>query len=320
MAYLVTGGAGFIGSHVAQALLERGDKVIVLDNFNDYYDPKVKRLNAERLQGLPGVEIVEGDVRDAEGIQRLFDTHDITHVAHLAAMAGVRSSVDQTPLYMAVNVTGTMNLLEAARRKNIQNFVFASTSSVYGETQQLPFTENDAADRPLASYPASKRAAEILGHSYHHLFKMNFTALRFFNVYGPAGRPDMMPMRLMHAALDGTEIQVFSDGDIHRDWTYIHDTVKGVVAALDKPLGYELINLGVGEPISLKDFIEIIEELSGREINKRTVPRPLSDPPVTFCNNQKARDLLGFDPQVDVRTGLIKTWEWFRDYMHLAQR
>lgn len=311
MTTLVTGGAGFIGSHVAERLLKQGETVVIIDNFNDYYDPMIKRANAARLSTYPNVVLVEGDIRDVPLVNRLFEEYGITHVAHLAAMAGVRFSVDQVPLYMDVNTTGTMNLLEAARRQKVANFVFASTSSVYGETNKLPFTEDDPADRPLAVYPASKRSGEILAHTYNHLFGMNVTCVRFFNVYGPAGRPDMMPMRLMHAITKGSPIPVFNNGNIHRDWTYIDDTVNGVLAALERPLGYEIINLGVGGPISLNEFIETIEQLAGREAIRIPEPKPLSDPPITYCNNEKARRLLDFNPQVQVKDGLAKTWEWF---------
>ncbi len=312
MAILVTGGAGFIGSHLCRALLDRGETVVAIDNFNNYYDPAIKRANAARLADHPAFTIIEGDIRDTLTVNALFETHDIRRVAHLAAMAGVRESVKQTALYMEVNLNASMNLMEAASRGDVDVFVQASTSSVYGETQRLPFREDDAADRPLAAYPASKRAAEILAHTYHHLHGMNMTVLRFFNVYGPAGRPDMMPMRVMNAVLDGTVIPIFNGGDIHRDWTYIDDTVRGVMAALDRPLGYEVINLGVGAPISLREFIDVIEELSGRQLNTRDVPTPPSDPPITFCDNTRARDLLDFAPQTKVHDGLSKTWDWFR--------
>jgi len=309
---LVTGAAGFIGSHLARALLARGDRVVGIDNFNDYYDPAIKRANAAELAQHPAFSLIEGDIRDVATVEALFAAHDIRRVAHLAAMAGVRESMKQPRLYFAVNVDGTLNLLDAAQRHGCENFVLASTSSVYGETKRLPFNEEDPADRPLAAYPASKRAAELLAHTFHHLYGMNITALRFFNVYGPAGRPDMMPMRVMEAILDGTEIPVFNGGDIHRDWTYIDDTVTGVVAALDRPLGYEIINLGVGAPISLREFIEAIEGLAGRRLNTRSVPTPPTDPPITFCDNSKARRLLGFAPSTPVREGLARTWEWFR--------
>lgn len=316
MVYLVTGGAGFIGSHVAQDLLARDDTVVVLDNFNDYYDPQIKRDNIKRIQH-ENLTVVEGDFRDSALVNKIFADYGITHVAHLGARANVRASMNQVPLYMDVNVTGTMNLLEASKVHEIQQFVFASTSSVYGKTEILPFVESDTADRPLAAYPASKRAAEILAYSYNHLHDMNVTCLRFFNVYGPAGRPDMMPMKLMHATQSGQQMTLFNGGDISRDWTYIDDTVDGVIAALDTSLGYEVINLGVGNPIKLTDFVEIIEEVSGTEINKIAVETPPSDPPITFCNNQKARDLLGFDPQISVQDGLYKTWQWFREFYNI---
>lgn len=314
MTILITGGAGFVGSHLARALLRRGDRVVALDNFNDYYDPAIKRANARDLAQQPGFTLIEGDIRDTAALETLFHEHGVRRVAHLAAMAGVRESMRQPALYLDVNLTGTFNLLEAARRHGVENFVFASTSSVYGETQTLPFVETDAADRPLAAYPASKRAAEILAHTYHHLHQLNVTVLRFFNVYGPAGRPDMMPLRVMNALLDGTEIPLFNGGKLHRDWTYIDDTVQGVIAALDTPLGYEIMNLGVGAPISLREFIDVLEDLSGRTLRTRDVPAPPSDPPITFCDNAKIRRLLGFNPQTRVHDGLAQTWDWFRHW------
>ena len=311
MSTLITGGAGFIGGHLAAALLARGEPVIVLDNFNDYYDPAIKRENAARLREDRNCRLIEGDIRDIALVDSLFAGAGITRVAHMAAMAGVRASVQQPRLYFDVNLTGTLNLLEAAQRAKVQGFVLASTSSVYGNTEALPFVETDTADRPLAAYPASKRAAELLAYAYHNLAGMPITCLRFFNVYGPAGRPDMMPWRLLDAARTGAEIKLFNGGDIHRDWTYIDDTVAGVLAALDTPLGYEIINLGVGAPISLNDFIKVIEALTGKCINTVDAPRPPSDPPITYCDNGKARQLLGFAPAVPVREGLRRTWEWY---------
>lgn len=317
MSYLVTGGAGFVGSHVAEQLLTRGEEVVIIDNFNDYYDPAVKRLNIQRLAAAPKLTVIEGDIRDPDLVPTIFTRYDIRRVAHMAAMAGVRTSMEQVRLYMDVNVNGTLNLLEAARDARVDLFVLASTSSVYGSTTLLPFTETDTADRPLAPYPASKRAAELLAHTYYHIFKMNVTVLRFFNVYGPAGRPDMMPLRLMNAAVNGTTIKLFNSGNLSRDWTYIDDTVNGVLAALERPMGYEIINLGCGNPISMSMFVEIIEEYSGRKIPTENVPAPPSDPAITYCNNEKARRLLGLSPQVDVNEGLRRTWEWFRAYKGL---
>lgn len=314
MAYLVTGGAGFIGSYVAERLLARGETVIALDNFNPYYDPKLKWQNIERLRSYERFHLVEGDIRSEETVTEVFDAYAITHVAHMAAMAGARGSIENAPLYMSINLTGTLNLLEAARRHDVQQFVQASTSTVYGLTPQVPFTETDAADRPLAPYPASKRAAELLAHTYHHLAGMNIIVARLFNVYGPSGRPDMMPLRLMTAAFSGETVKIFNNGDIYRDWTYIDDTAEGIVSALDRPMGYEIINIGCGEPISLREFIAIIEEYAGRPIARVNEPTPPSDPPITFCNNEKARRLLGFNPRTNIRDGLRHTWEWFYEW------
>ena len=311
MATLVTGGAGFIGSALAARLASAGEAVVVLDNFNDFYDPALKRANAARLEAL-GVEIVEGDVRDSDGVERVVANHAIRRIAHLAALANVRASIEQAPLYMQVNAIGSLNVLEAARRGELENVVLASTSSVYGRGERIPFREDDPADRPLASYPASKRAAEILGHSYTNLFGLPVTALRFFNVYGPAGRPDMMPLRLMRAISHGEAVPIFSEGRMERDWTYIDDVVAAVAAAVQRPMGYEVINLGLGAPIPLNDFIETVELLAGRKLIRVDAPAPPSEPPITFCDNAKARRLLDFDPTVPVREGLARTWEWFR--------
>jgi UDP-glucuronate 4-epimerase len=308
---LITGGAGFIGSTLAQALLDQGHSVVLLDNFNDYYDPALKRANVARLRPADRVCLVEGDLRQPADVARAFAALPIDRVAHLAAMAGVRSATP-VEVYGAVNIMGTLHMLEAARQHRVALFVMASTSSVYGETPILPFVETDSADRPLTPYAATKRAAELLGHTYHHLHGMQITVLRLFNVYGPYGRPDMMPMKLFNASQTGAEVLLFNDGELARDWTYVDDTVAGIVQALHTPLGYEVINLGLGSPIRMRAFVEIIEALTGQRLNTRAVPTPPSDPPITFCNNEKARRLLGFDPQVPVAEGLARTWEWFR--------
>ncbi|MCC7450137.1 MAG: GDP-mannose 4,6-dehydratase [Anaerolineae bacterium] len=311
MATLITGGAGFIGSRLAAALQARGEPVVILDNFNDYYDPALKHTNVLQFKADPHVTIVTGDIRDAALIADTFARYDIRRVAHLAAMGGVRKSVGEPILYFDVNLTGTLYLLEAARQHQIEQFVLASTSSVYGKTQRLPFVEDDTADRPLAPYPASKRAAEIAAHSYHHLHKLNITCLRFFNVYGPHGRPDMMPIKVIQAVCDDHPITLFNAGDLSRDWTYIDDIVAGVVAALDRPMGYEIINLGCGSPISMRQFVDYIEQLSQKKIERINVLAPASEPPITYCDNSRARRLLDFVPTVSVKEGLARTWEWY---------
>jgi UDP-glucuronate 4-epimerase len=308
---LITGGAGFVGSRLALSLRTQGERLILLDNFNNYYDPALKRKNVEAFADDPTVTVIEGDIRDQALVDRIVASHGVDRIAHLAAMAGVRMSVEQPHLYFDVNLTGSLNLMEAARKYDVKNFVQASTSSVYGETKRLPFVEEDSADRPLAPYPASKRAAEILAHSYHHLFKLNITCLRFFNVYGPNGRPDMMPLKVMQAITEGQPITLYDGGALGRDWTYIDDIVAGVIAALQRPLGYEVINLGFGAPITMTEFVDIVEELSSRKADRRNVPAPPSEPPLTFCDNSRARRLLGFNPQVPVLEGLTRTWEWY---------
>jgi UDP-glucuronate 4-epimerase len=313
MTTLITGGAGFIGSHLAQALRARGEAAVLLDNFNDYYDPALKRVNVARLADDPGVTVIEGDVRNATLVNQVVADHGIRRIAHLAGMAGVRSSVEAAALYFDVNVTGSLNLLEAARTHGIEQFIQASTSSVYGSTTRIPFVEDDAADRPLAPYPASKRAAEVLAHSYHHLFGLNVTCLRFFNVYGPRGRPDMMPIKVIKAISEDRPITLFSGGQISRDWTYIDDVVAGIAAALEHPLGYEILNLGFGAPLSMTEFVDIIEELSGKAAIRVNAPTPPSDPPITFCDNSRIRRLLGFAPTVPVQNGLARTWRWYNE-------
>ncbi len=311
MSILITGGAGFIGSHLARALLERGETVLALDNFSDYYDPSIKRRNVAELALYPRFRLVEADIRKPKKLHKVFERYDIRRVVHLAAMPGVRRSIHEPILYTEVNLNGTLHVLEAARAHGVEQFVLASTSSVYGKTPRLPFEESDPCDRPLAAYPASKRAAELIAHTYHHLHGMNITVLRFFNVYGPAGRPDMMPMRIMQALVEGTPIPIFDEGRLERDWTYIDDTVQGVIAALERPLGYAIINLGVGAPISLRAFIAHLEALSGRKLRTENVPTPPSEPPITYCDNRRAWELLGFAPQVRLEEGLARTWAWF---------
>ena len=311
--FLVTGAAGFIGSHTAIRLLERGDHVVGLDNFNDYYDPARKRSNLQDVRTAAKASgtftFVEGDIRNRALLAELFQAQPLTGVAHLAAMAGVRSSVEDPWLYYDCNLTGTLNLLDAAHRFNSPNFVFASTSSAYGNTKEIPFVETATADRPLAPYPASKRAAELLGHSYHHMQGLDFTALRFFTVYGPRGRPDMMTYKILEAIRTGESMPLFNGGNMHRDWTFVADVVSGIVAALDTRLGYEVINIGRGEPVQVADFIKLFEQLAGKRAPFEVQPMMKADVDFTFANIDKARTLLGYDPQVSVEEGVRRFYE-----------
>lgn len=311
MKVLVTGAAGFIGSHLAAKLAQRGDEVVGLDNFNDYYDPAKKRANAQRLQQYPNFRMIEADIRDRQRMFTIFEAEQFEAVAHLAAMAGVRNAVKHPDLYVEVDLNGTQHLMDAGRANGIGNFVFASTSSVYGHTQRIPFVESDPCDRPLQPYAAAKRAAEILGHSYHHLYGLNFTALRFFTVYGPNGRPDMMAYLVAESVTKGMQIPLYESGQMYRDWTFVDDITDGVAAALDRPLGYEIINLGRGEPILLKDFVALIETLAGSKVNSVAKPKLAADFVRNEADISKARRLLGYNPQVSVAEGVRRFWEWY---------
>jgi UDP-glucuronate 4-epimerase len=312
MTILVTGAAGFIGSTLTDALLSRGETVVAVDDFNDYYDPARKRANADSFRHHPRAHLYEMDIRDAAGIARLFAEHRPRAVAHLGAYGGVRYSIGRAPLYAEVNFLGTVNLLEAARHHGTGVFVFASTSSVYGNTAQPPFLETDPCNLPLAPYPASKKAAEVMGYTYHNLHDLNFTALRFFSVYGPRGRPDMMPFMVTDRIVRQEEITLFDAGRLRRDWTYVDDVVAGVVAALERPMGYQIINLGRGEPVLMTDFVAIIENLVGKKAILSTPPAPDSEPQVTFADIGRARRLLDYQPDTPVDTGLRRMWDWYR--------
>jgi UDP-glucuronate 4-epimerase len=314
--FLVTGAAGFIGSHTAIRLLERGDHVVGLDNVNDYYDQSRKRANLEEVrrvaQGSGKFTFVEDDIRNRAMVSKLFEQHAFSGVAHLAAMAGVRISVEDPWLYYETNLTGTLNLLDAAHKHNNPNFVLASTSSAYGNTKVVPFIETDTADRPLAPYPASKRSAELLGHSYHHIQGIDFTALRFFTVYGPRGRPDMMAYKIFDAMRTGVPMPLFNGGNMYRDWTFVDDIVSGVVAAVDKRLGYEVINIGRGEPVLLSDFVKSLEELAGKKAPLVSEPMMRADVAYTYANIDKAKALLGYAPTVSVQDGVRRFYEWYK--------
>lgn len=309
---LVTGGAGFIGSHLVDALLARGERVICLDNFDGYYDPARKRAHIAAHLKHPDYVLVEGDIRDRDGVMRVFDDYRPDRVANLAAIAGVRASVEQAPLYTEVNLQGSIHLMDAARQLGIENFVQASTSSVYGATEQIPFWEDQPTDGPLAPYPATKKACEVMAFAYHNMFRLNITVLRFFTVYGPRVRPDMMAYMVMDRIAKDQEVVVYNEGNLHRDWTYVDDIIQGVVAALDKPLGYDVINIGRGDPVRLGDFVDVIQELVGKPARIKHAPAPASEPLITYAGIEKAQRLLGYQPHTSIREGLAHTWQWYQ--------
>jgi UDP-glucuronate 4-epimerase len=312
MNVLITGAAGFIGSHVVEALLARGESVSGLDNFNDYYSPIRKRANIALFAQNPRFTLYEADVRNTEGMTRICAEDEFDVVVHLAALAGVRYSIERGPLYADVNVHGTVNMLEAARQAEIPHFVFASTSSVYGRTGKLPFREDDPLGHPLAPYPATKIAGEVMGHAYYNLFDLSFVALRFFSVYGPRGRPDMMPYHVTDCIVHERELTLYEAGDMYRDWTYVDDVVSGILAAVDRPAGYQAMNLGRGEPVRMAEFVRLVEKLVGKRAWMRTPPAPASEPPITYADIGKARDLLDYHPTVSVDEGMRRFWEWYQ--------
>jgi UDP-glucuronate 4-epimerase len=313
MKILVTGAAGFIGSHLAAKLARRGDDVVGLDNFNAIvYDAERKRARAQALTQYANFKMIEADITDRAQMLAIFEEEKFDAVAHLAALAGVRNAVKYPDLYVQVDLNGTQHLMDAARASGtVQNFVFASTSSVYGQTKVVPFVESDPCDRPLQPYAAAKRGAEILGYSYYHLFGFNFTVLRFFTVYGPSGRPDMMAYLLAESVTKGTEVPLYEGGQMYRDWTFVDDTTDGVMAAIDRPLGYEIINLGRGEPTLLRDFVGMIESLAGNKANLVNRPKPAADFVLNQADISKAQRLLGYNPQVSVPEGVRRFWEWY---------
>ncbi len=312
MRIFITGAAGFIGSNLAEALLQRGDTVAGLDNFNDYYSPARKRANAAVLAAYPNFTLHEADLRDEDAVKDILAEGRFDAVAHLGAMANVRYSIERAPLYTDVNIRGTVNVLEGARLAGTPHIVFASTSSVYGKTTQIPFIETDPLGQPLAPYPASKIAGELMGYTYHNLFGLSFTAVRFFSVYGPRGRPDMMPYMITDSIVHGKTFKLYDAGEMWRDWTYVGDIVRGVIAALETPLGYERINLGRGEPVRMADFVALVERLVGKKARMDTPPAPASEPPITYADITKARTLLGYDPHVSVEEGMTRFWAWYQ--------
>lgn len=312
---LLTGAAGFIGSHVAEALLARGERVIGLDNFSDFYNPARKRANLAEIQAAQarGVfEFIEGDICDEAAMEALFDARRPAAVIHLAAMPNVRYSVGRALLYEHVNVRGTIILLEAARQHGVQNFVFGSSSSVYGNSREIPFREDAPCDRPLAPYPATKRAAEMMCSTYHHLYGLPCTCLRLFNVVGPRSRPDIAPYYFTETILRQQELTLFDPDAVKRDFTYVGDIVQGILAALEARLLFEIINLGNHHPVLLRDFVAIIERLVNKPARIRVAPLPPTDAPITCADTTKAQKLLGFAPNTPVEEAMARFWKWYR--------
>jgi len=316
---LVTGGAGFIGSHVVERLLAEGNRVVCLDNFDSFYDPAVKRANIRTALNRPNVRLVEGDIRDEPTLARLFREEPIEVVFHAAARAGVRPSIQDPVLYHDVNLNGTTRLLEAARSARVKNFVFASSSSVYGVANRVPFSEEDPADFPISPYAATKRAGELLCYTYHHLYGVPMTCLRFFTVYGPRQRPEMAIAKFTRLIDEGRPVPVFGDGSSRRDYTYISDVVEGVVEALGHPQPYAILNIGGSQTTELRDLVAKIEKALNKKAQIEVLPPQAGDVPLTFADVGKAKRLLGYEPRTSIDEGLKKFVEWYQEKKNLTK-
>ena len=313
MNFLVTGGAGFIGSHVCERLLRDGHSVWAFDDLNPFYDPQFKQRNLREIQSLAKpFEFVHGDITDAAALAGIFSSVKFDQVIHLAARAGVRPSLEQPALYQRVNVEGTVNVLEAARKSGVEKIIIASSSSVYGTNSKVPFSESDPIFSPISPYAASKLACEALGHVWHHIYKMDVTMLRFFTVFGPRQRPDLAIYKFAKLISAGKPIPVFGDGSAARDYTFVSDTVDGVVAATKKEFGYEIFNLGESETISLSRMIELLENALGKKAIIDRQPLQPGDVPITFADISKAREKLGYNPKVKFENGIKLFADWFR--------
>lgn len=313
---LVTGGAGFIGSNVAELLLSRGDDVVIVDEMNDYYDVSIKEANLRLLQEAYPEEgrlkIYRGDICDSELMERIFESEQIKWVCHMAARAGVRPSIQDPFVYIHSNIKGTTQLMELSHRYGIENFVFASSSSVYGGSKSTFFSEDENVDNPVSPYAASKKACELLAYTYHHLYNLNISGLRFFTVYGPRGRPDMAPFKFIDRVSRGVEMQQFGDGSSSRDYTYITDIVDGVVRAIDRRHKYEVFNLGKGEGTSLKEFIGLVQKHVGKKAIIRVLPDQPGDVPYTCADVAKAHEYLGYKSKISFEEGIRRTAEWYK--------
>ena len=316
MKIFVTGTAGFIGMHVAESLLADGHEVVGLDNFNDYYDVSLKEARFQRLEKRNGFTQIRGDLSNYELLTENFELHEPQLVCHLAAQAGVRYSLQNPAAYQKSNLEGHLNILEACRHAKIKRLVYASSSSVYGGNKKIPFSESDPVDNPVSLYAATKKADELMSHTYTHLYGLQTVGLRFFTVYGPWGRPDMAYWTFTEAMLKGAAIPVFNYGKMERDFTYITDIVAGVKAALfaEGLDPYEIFNLGNNRPENLMDFIKTLASALGIEPKMEMLPMQPGDVPVTFADISKARKKLGYAPQTAFSAGLPEFIKWYRDY------
>ena len=315
---LVTGVAGFIGSHIAEQLLISGSTVIGVDNLNDYYPVEYKKDNLKLLEQHAEFEFHKLDLSDFNSLEQVFKAGNfkegkIDYVAHLAARAGVRPSIKDPFIYEQTNVKGTLNLLSLSVSNEVKNFVLSSSSSVYGNSKEVPFKEDDSAtDLPISPYAATKKASEVLAYTFHHLYDLNVNVIRPFTVYGPRGRPDMAPWLFLSAAIKGDQIKKFGEGNTRRDYTYIDDFVKGFISAINTPLGYEIFNLGNSKTVSLNEAIETIEKVAGKKLDILQIEKQPGDVDLTYADISKAKKLLDYSPEISFEEGMTKFAQWFK--------
>ena len=315
---LVTGSAGFIGFHVAKALLDKGFCVLGMDDFNDYYDPQIKEDRNSILEEHPNYQMFRIDITNFDGVREIFKQNKVDQICHLAARAGVRYSIEHPFLYGHVNIMATINLLELCKEFNIKSFIFASSSSVYGGNK-MPFSEKSRVDTPISPYAATKKSMEMIAHTYHYLYKIHITGLRFFTVYGPWGRPDMALFKFAKNINQGKTIDVYNYGNMKRDFTYIDDIVAGILLSLEKNLPYEIFNLGNNNPTKLGYFIECIEKSIGKKAKKKLMPMQPGDIPASYADVSKAKKLLGWTPKTNIEKGIDNFIKWYKDYNKKGQ-
>lgn len=313
MTILVTGGAGFIGSHLCGHLLEKGRRVLCLDNFDTFYDPEIKERNIAAMLEDSNFALLRGDIRDEDVLKKVFAENEVDCVVHLAAKAGVRPSIRQPAEYMDVNVNGTACLLEAMRKAGVNRLVFGSSSSIYGNQDKMPFSESDDVSRPISPYAASKRSGELLAHVYHHLYGMDVVCLRFFTVYGPRQRPDLAIHKFTQLALNGQPIPLYGDGLTRRDYTFVEDIVGGIMTLIETPgQGFEIFNIGSGNPVTLFDMVKALEKVLNKPLLINFLEKQPGDVEQTWADISKARKAFGYQPSVSFGEGVRRFVEWFQ--------
>lgn len=311
---LVTGGAGFIGAHTAKKLAELGHKIVIVDNFNAFYDPSLKEARIGQLLKGVSCPIYRLDIKNMDALRDVFNRHQIDHIVHEAAQAGVRYSMQNPFLYADTNLIGSINLFELAKEFGIKGITLASSSSVYGNAARYPVSEDTLTDQPISLYGATKKSLEVLAYSYHHLYGIPMTCLRYFTVYGPWGRPDMAPFKFTEHIMNDREIDVYGHGKMERDFTYINDVVDATIRAVEKNLPWEILNIGQGNPNALMEFIELIEKHCGKQARKNFLPMQPGDVTRTYANNSRARTVLEWEPKVKLNEGIERFVKWYKEY------